>query len=296
VTEQLGLAGMPQRLFSVTPTRLATWHDCPRRYRMTYVDRPTPQKGPPWAHNSVGAAAHNALRAWWDEPLPRRTVEQAGRLVERHWRPEGFRDDAQCDSWLERTRSQVVSYVDRLDPEDEPVGLERTVGFPSEVLAVNGRIDRIDTRADGDGGRRGVVVDYKTGRWVPSEADARSSMALALYALGVRRVLRLPCDTVELHHLPSGTVAAAQHTEESLLRHLRRAEQIGAEARDAERSARDRSADDPMDDVFPANPGPLCSWCDFRAHCPAGQAASPTRRSWESLTTQESAGSDPAAG
>ena len=40
--EQLGFEGMPRRLYSCTPTRLATWLDCPRRYRMTYIDRPTP--------------------------------------------------------------------------------------------------------------------------------------------------------------------------------------------------------------------------------------------------------------
>ncbi|MBA2322872.1 MAG: recombinase RecB, partial [Pseudonocardiales bacterium] len=30
---------MPRRLFKVTPSRLASWLDCPRRYRMTYLDR-----------------------------------------------------------------------------------------------------------------------------------------------------------------------------------------------------------------------------------------------------------------
>ena len=44
----------PERLFVCTPTRLLTWLDCPRRYRMTYVDRPAPRKGPPWAHSSFG--------------------------------------------------------------------------------------------------------------------------------------------------------------------------------------------------------------------------------------------------
>ena len=55
------LAGMPMRLFSCTPTRLTTWVDCPRRYRFTYLDRPPPPKGPPWAHNSLGASVHLAL-------------------------------------------------------------------------------------------------------------------------------------------------------------------------------------------------------------------------------------------
>ena len=47
-----------------------------------------------------------------------------------------------------------------------------------------------------------VVVDYKTGRHLLSTDDARSSLALALYALAAGRVLRRPCHRVELHHLP----------------------------------------------------------------------------------------------
>ena len=64
--EQLGFAGMPERLFVCTPSKLGSYADCPRRYRYTYVDRPSPQKGPPWAHNSLGASVHTALRNWYD--------------------------------------------------------------------------------------------------------------------------------------------------------------------------------------------------------------------------------------
>jgi len=48
---------------------------------MSYLDRPAPPKGPPWAHNSVGASVHNALAGWWRLPLPRRTVAAAGALA-----------------------------------------------------------------------------------------------------------------------------------------------------------------------------------------------------------------------
>ena len=52
---QLGFDSMPKKLVRVTPARVATWVDCPRRYRMTYLDRPTPPRGGPWAHNTLGA-------------------------------------------------------------------------------------------------------------------------------------------------------------------------------------------------------------------------------------------------
>ena len=58
------LTRLPKRLVSATPTRLTTWLDCPRRYRFTYLDRPAPPKGPPWAHNSLDASVHLALASF----------------------------------------------------------------------------------------------------------------------------------------------------------------------------------------------------------------------------------------
>jgi hypothetical protein len=75
------LDGMPEPLYPATPARLGTYLDCPRRYRMAYLDRPTPPKGPPWGHNSVGAAVHNALARWWDLPRDRRTPQAGGALL-----------------------------------------------------------------------------------------------------------------------------------------------------------------------------------------------------------------------
>ena len=43
-------------------------HDCPRRYRMTYLDRPPPPRGGARAHNTLGAVVHLALRALFDLP------------------------------------------------------------------------------------------------------------------------------------------------------------------------------------------------------------------------------------
>ena len=195
--EQLGFEGMPRRLYTCTPTRLSAWLDCPRRYRMSYLDRPSPPKGPPWAHNSLGASVHNALAGWWRLPLAQRTVAAAGNLVDRGWINEGFADETQSVRQRERAIAMVEGYVAGLDPADEPLGVERTVATRTETIAVSGRIDRLDARPEL------VVVDYKTGRHLLTTDDTRSSMALALYALAAGRALRRPCHQVELHHLPT---------------------------------------------------------------------------------------------
>jgi RecB family exonuclease len=308
--EQLGFDGMPRRLYPCTPTRLTTWLDCPRRYRMTYLDRPPPPKGPPWAHNSVGASVHNALAGWWRLPRADRTVTAAGDLLERGWLTDGFADDAQLAAQRRRWRAIVESYVARLDPDTEPLGVERTVATRTDVIAVSGRIDRLDDRpprtpdaAPGDdstdddspdddgpdddgpdvsdaGGL--VVVDYKTGRHLLTVDDTRSSLPLALYALAAARVMRRPCHRVELHHLPTGRVLAWTHTDQSLARQLDRAQDIAAECARADEQYRD-PAGDQGDATFPPRPGPRCGWCDYRARCPEGSAAAAGRRPWDGL-------------
>jgi putative RecB family exonuclease len=282
--EQLGFEGMPRRLYTCTPTRLSSWLDCPRRYRMNYLDRPVPPKGPPWAHNSLGASIHNALAGWWRLPQPQRTVEAAGRLVNRGWIDEGFADETQSVRQRERAIAMVEDYVAGLDPADEPLGVERTVATRTDVIAVSGRIDRLDARpaASGDGTEL-VVVDYKTGRHLLTTDDARSSLALALYALAAGRALRRPCHRVELHHLPTGEVLAWSHSEESLARHLRRAEGIAEECAAADERMRDGLPADRYDEVFPPRTGPSCGWCDYRRHCPEGTEAAPARRPWDGL-------------
>jgi RecB family exonuclease len=275
------LTGMPKRLYPCTPTRLGTWLDCPRRYRFSYLERPQPPKGPPWAHNAVGAAAHVALAAWWAQPFARRIPARGAARLRADWDPErfaeqGFRDAAQSRAARERAACWVEDYLVGVDPAAEPVGVERTVSTPTRTLVLSGRVDRIDDRAQ-DGL---VVVDYKTGRRPPGESEARSSLALAIYAVAATRTLRRPCRRAELHHLPSGTVAVAEHTEESLRRKVSEAESI---ATDAARADAAYAAGDRGDDRFPVQPSSLCSWCDWRRHCAAGQAAAPQIEPWAAV-------------
>jgi RecB family exonuclease len=292
---------MPQRLYSCTPTRLNTWLDCPRRYRMSYLDRPPLSKGAPWAHNSVGASVHNALAAWWRLPLARRSPAVAGDLVDQGWIGQGFADEAQSARQRVRARAMVEAYAATLDPTDEPVGIERTVATRTDRIAVSGRIDRLDERplsgearpeqsgeadAQPADGTELVVVDYKTGRHLLTTDDARSSLALAIYAVAAARSLRRTCHRVELHHLPTGAVLAWEHTDDTLARHIHRAEDIAGECADADDAFRAGLPAERYDEVFPPRIGPGCGWCDFRQHCPQGQAASSSRKPWDGLADE----------
>lgn len=273
------LDGMPAPLYACTPTRLLVWQGCPRRYRLTYLDRPTPAKGPAWAHTSLGAAAHLALARWFALPPDRRTAQRGVELVHGCWLRDGFRDEAQSATARERVARWVRDYLGEhlrtVGPRDEPAGVERVVTCRTRTLVVSGRADRIDVRQG-----RLVVVDYKTGRRTPTAQDARESLPLALYAVAAARTLRRPSGRVELHHLPSGTVAAADHDEESLTRAVHEAQALAAQASRADdgyRRGRTGDAD------FPARASAACTWCDVRRHCPEGRAASVEAPPWAGL-------------
>ncbi|WFE30729.1 PD-(D/E)XK nuclease family protein [Solwaraspora sp. WMMD791] len=269
---------MPERLFVCTPSKLAAYADCPRRYRYTYLDRPAPPKGPPWAHNSLGASVHTALRAWYSRPVPERRPEAAAALLKNTWVRDGYRDDEQERAAYRQALQWLEAYLGALDPTVEPLGVERVVAVKTSVLAFNGRADRIDARSGPDGPEV-VIVDYKTGRTGLTSDDARGSQALALYAYAAQRMFRRPCRRVELHHLPTGTVSAFVHSDESLDRQVVRAEATARDITAAQRAVADGA--DP-DEAFPTTPGTLCGWCDYRRTCPAG-AGYPEQQQWAAV-------------
>ena len=269
------LPGMPKRLYSASPSRLLKYLDCPRQYRFQYLDRPPPQKSPQRAHTSLGVAVHTALAKWWDLPPDRRTPSAAAALVRSSWVRSGFRDEEQSERWRAKTAVETAAYAERLDPDEQPLGIERQVSMRTPDLVVTGRVDRLDDR-DGEL----VVVDYKTSRAAPTPDDARTSLPLGLYAAAVAGMFRRPCTRVELHHVPSGTVAAHEHTPDSLARKVSEAESIAQDLVIVDAAfAEGRTGDD----VFPARTGPICSWCDFRQHCPEGQAVGTAKSGWAAL-------------
>lgn len=275
---QLGLDFDAPRLVRVTPARLATWDDCARRYRLTYLDRPALARAGARAASTLGAVVHLALRSLFAAAPRERTPEAAARLVDRHWSSEGFRDTEQAHRYRERARSWVAEYA--LDcaqggaPEVDVVGLEQWVSVATGGIVAEGRVDRVDRRGD-----ELVIVDYKTGR-APTAEEVRHSRALALYAVATERTLRRRCVEVELHHVPSGQIVGWRHDRASLAEHVAAAQRSAAALAAA---AADLTAGADPDARFPTHPAPRCGSCDVRRHCPDGRAAAPESEPWAHL-------------
>ena len=283
---------MPESLITMSPSSIGRWLDCPRMYRLQDVERRRATGA--WAHFSLGNAVHAALRDWFDPPPGQRTPDNARALLRRHWSSDGFRDQEQSAQIYERTADELVSYVVTIDPTFEPLSRERSVALTTTRAAIRGRVDRLDERID-DSGDHVVVVDYKTSRRPLRPDDARTSIALALYVAGVRRILKRRSFRVELHHVPTGTVVSHDYDESALARQLDRVDVIATDvatavhhAQTLERAAQagEVEALDRLDALFPARPGPLCRWCPMRSWCPAGDAMGPLHRPWDAVVAE----------
>ncbi len=308
-----GVYGANVTYLKLSPSKAASWVDCPRRYFLTYVERR--RSGQTWAHFSFGNSVHAALREWFELPVDQRTSQAVDVLIRQVWIDSGFRDREQSDQWRVRATDMVSAYVRQLDPTFQPFSTERTLAFKAEHFIMQGRIDRIDLTQG-----RASVVDYKTGKSIPSPGDVRGSQALAMYALMLQRALGHACLEVSLHHLPSGNQVTWTHTDESLKRHLDRVTQIaqditlaqdtyesntpdsntpdsntpdsntpgsntpGSNTPDAGDSSQER--DLMLDELFPARPSALCGFCDFWSDCAVGQSFTRRKEPWEGLSAQ----------
>ena len=266
---------MPKRLLQAAPSRLVTYLDCPRRYRFSYLDRPPPPKGPPWAHNSLGAAVHTALANWWKlpaaaahgrrEPASCSTTPgcPTASATRRSATPPGSAPATMVDGVRRRARPCRRANRGRADgrAEDRP---RRAV-----------RPGRPDRRP----GERGAGDRRLQDRAPPAHRRRRPHVA---GAGGVRRRGRA-------HAAPRAAVASScttcrparcvawEHTDEGLARHIRRADSIAAEIAELDLRFRAGVSEAEADAMYPATVSSLCGWCDYNRVCSAGSAAASPR-------------------
>jgi putative RecB family exonuclease len=145
---------------------------------------------------------------------------------------------------------------------DETVALEERLLFDvghldSGPVRLQGFVDRIARAKDGTL----EIHDYKTGARVPSQSALDEDRQLALYQMGIAPRVRAGAEVrLVWHYVRQGVKRESSRTPAQL--DALRADTLAR----VERIRTERE--------FPASPGPLCRWCEYREGC----SASPLRR------------------
>lgn len=211
----------------ISYSQLQTFDMCPLHYKLQYLLR---IPGQPSAPLSFGTSLHAALRdfyqAWMRDPKIR--ISDVDTFLEKVWINEGYTSKAHAHQALQQAKYLLQQYLQKhliTDGSQKPVAIEVPFSFfisdqnlrPNGVK-IGGRIDRVDQKKDGSI----EIIDYKTGKNMPSEKDLLTNLQLTLYALAATQVK----DTIfnkqanqvilSLHYLEEDKILTTVRTKEQL--------------------------------------------------------------------------------
>lgn len=240
---------------------LSTFKQCPKRYQFKIIDK---LKEPKMKEQIFGTLIHECLRFMFThEPLfP--TLDQVIEHYRTNFSAEGWHTaeaeiyQKQGEMLLKKfyASNQPWNFV-VLDLESRfEVTLEDKETGSVHILA--GIMDRIDKLPDGSF----EIIDYKTQKRLPSQADADRDLQLSIYAMGLaKRWPHLKPENIKLslqfvkhgEKLTTARNAADfENTETAVLTTIREIETRVAQKGD-----------------FEPRVSPLCDFCGFKPLCPA---------------------------
>ena len=252
------MTAIPQLPARFSYSSASRYRQCPLSWRFKYVERLPDPAGPPAV---IGSFVHGCLEHFYQQPGAKRTEDTLRDIAGRLWRTKNVAAElAAVGGDDERTsKRDAWGLLRGLWEVEDPTGVavvsteERVTvnlaGVP--LLAIIDRVEHVD-------GSQVVAADYKSGklpdrRYHNSHVDQVHLYAAAKAAAGVG------VDAVSVIYLKGQVVREASTPDTK------------AEAAEALACTWEQLIDSVEADHFEARPGPLCGWCPFIAHCPAGQ-------------------------
>lgn len=252
----------------LSPSSATLFTQCPRRWRLRYVDR---VEEPAGEAAVVGTFAHRVLEVLLGEAPEHRTKDRAKLIAREVW-PETERHPDFVALGLDTAGARRVRWkgwlaIEGLWAHEDPSAVqvratERRVSATIGGVPFLGVVDRLDDCPDGL-----VVTDYKSGR-APSTRFREDKLGqVLLYAAAVAETDGESPVRARLVYL-GDTVVEADATPDRV-----------AEAVGGLRSVWDELAVAAATDDFGPRPGPLCGWCPHVGSCAEGRAE--VQRRWD---------------
>ena len=246
----------PRRL---SPSGAGTFEQCPRRWRLRYVER---LPDPPGEAALAGSFAHRVLELLMQRDPHERTVEIAKAIARAEWpgveADPDFRALGFDETGSKHFRWKAWQAIEGLWALEDPKAVdvratEHDVEADLGGVPFRGIVDRLDEEGDGL-----VVTDYKSGK-APSARFRRGRLdQVLLYAAAVEQAtgeMPVHARLLYLGQRPFG-IKVTREEIDSVVDKL-----AGTWA--AINTACDT-------DEFEPRTGPLCGWCPYVDRCPEG--------------------------
>ena len=244
-------------------SQLAAFSNCPLQYKFSFILKiPAPEDNPSLIFGRVmhsvlfdflsplisgrQALQTSLFGAEKDSPLNKNRLMA---IFKERWQSDGYETKEQREEFLAKGKKSLElfwQYWQGLENR-EILFLEKRFSFKISGEIMKGAIDRVDILPDG----RLEIVDYKTGN-PKKDLDYKFRRQLILYQLFLEEFLGREIARLSYYYLENGSVVSFEATEKEKEK-LR--QEIGEEIAAIKKGQ------------FPAKPGEMCKFCDFKGIC-----------------------------
>jgi DNA helicase-2/ATP-dependent DNA helicase PcrA len=235
----------------LSASAIEDYEDCPLKFKFGhYLKIPTG----PQAALTFGNIMHLSVRYYFElRAKGEASFEAVKGFYESSWRKAGFEDEYQEQAYKQAGLEQLRAFVEKQESSETlPLSMESSFALDLGEVWLEGRIDQISPLATGGQGAV-ELVDYKTGK-PRSQKDADHSLQLSVYALAAQEQMKLRPLRLTFYYLTNNQTVHTVRTEQDLK---------------AVKSEILTVADRIRQNHFPATPGFVCKFCDYRPICPA---------------------------
>jgi putative RecB family exonuclease len=243
-------------------SRLSCYEQCPARFKLQYIEKVETEAAES-VEAFLGSRVHETLEKLYRDLDHQKmnTLEELLGFLRSEWTTNWSNDivivnkQYTAENYQKMAEKYLTDYYQRYQPftQGKTIALEERVLIsldPSREYKMQGYIDRLTEVKDGFY----EIHDYKTNARLPLAEYLRTDRQLALYMIGVKdaypdvRDIRLVWHFLKFDKEIDSTRTDAELTtlKAETIRLIQQIEQ---------------------EEIFPAQPGVLCEWCEFKPIC-----------------------------
>jgi len=243
-------------------SRLSTYENCPRQFKLRYIDRIKPPEEEEGIEAFLGTRVHDVLEKLYKELILTKlnTLEELLEFYRTEWDKnwhenvvvvkKNFTKDHYHTTGIEA----ITNYYKRHYPfkQSKTLSTEQLITFKIQDYSIQGYIDRLSHAGNGVY----EIHDYKTSGFLPSQEKLDADRQLALYHIGIQEKFRDAKDIyLKWHYLVFDKEFTSTRSDSQL--------------KDLKKEVLSLIKTIEKDTSFKPNESNLCDWCEFDLYCPA---------------------------